>query len=159
MGIALLAPVPSVHLKSAVETCIGQGKVAFGSMKTDVFDTLRRDFGLGVPAYIYASTHHGPPHHFAANGKVSLHGILCNVEPANARGRHPNPVYRPPSTFEPETRGLEVWWCFWEVSDLRPLPPKDRIPLTKFTALGQKRPLPSGFVPRGPMIVKAAFIP
>src|ERR687891_595928 len=154
MGVALLAPVPSIHLKSAVETCIEQGKVAFGSMKADVFETVERDFGFGIPVYIYASTHHGRPYHYAVNGKVSLQGILCNVQPDNAQGKHPNPIYRPPSTFEPEKRGLEAWWCFWEVSDLSELPQKDCIPLTKFTALGQTKHLPFGFVPQGPMIVK-----
>jgi hypothetical protein len=158
MGVALLAPVPSLHLKSAVETCIEQGKVAFGSMSVDVFGKLEREFGFGIPVYIYASTHHGPPYDYAANGKISLRGILCNVEPATAQGKHPNPIYRPPSTFETEKRGLEVWWCFWEVSDLCDLPEKDRIPLTKFTALGQTKHLPFGFVPQGPMIVKAPFI-
>ncbi len=159
MGVALLAPVPSLHLKSAVETCAEHGKVAFGSMKADVFETVERDFGFGIPVYIYASTHHGPPYDYAASGKVSLRGILCNVEPATAQGKHPNPIYRPPSTFEAEKRGLEISWCFWEVSDLSGLPEKDRIPLTKFTALGQTKPLPSGFVPPGPMLVKGAFIP
>jgi hypothetical protein len=55
MGVALLAPVPSLHLKSAVETCIEQGKVAFGSMSVDVFGKLEREFGFGIPVYIYAS--------------------------------------------------------------------------------------------------------
>lgn|ERR671918_60598 len=156
MGVALLAPVPSMHLKSAVETCIQQGKVAFGSMKTDVFEKLEVEFGFNIPVYIYASTHHGPPYDYAAGGKISLRGLLCNVEPANAQGQHPNPIYRPPSTFEGT---LEIWWCFWEVCDLSALPEKDRIPLTKFTALGRTKPLPFGFVPQGPMIVKGAFIP
>jgi hypothetical protein len=156
MGVALLAPVPSMHLKSGVETCMQQGKVAFGSMKTDVFQKLEVEFGFDIPVYIYASTHHGPPYDYAASGKVSLRGLLCNVEPANAQGQHPNPVYRPPSTFEGTP---EIWWCFWEVCDLSALPEKDRIPLTKFTALGRTKPLPFGFVPPGPMIVKGTFIP
>jgi hypothetical protein len=158
MGVALLAPVPSVHLKSAVETCIRQGRVAFGSTRTDVFEDLEREFGLNVPVYIYASTHHGRPYDYAANGKISLQGVLCAVKAANDRGEHPDPTYRPPSTFEAQTRGLEVWSCFLEVSDLEGLPEKHRIPLTKFTALGRSKPLPFGFVPRGPMIVKGAFI-
>jgi len=150
--------VPSIHLKSAVETCVEQGKVAFGS-RADVFESVERDFGFGIPAYIYASTHHGPPLDYAANGKASLRGILDNVERADDQGKHPNPIYRPPSTFEPEKKGLEVWWWFWEVSDLVVLSPEDCIPLAKFTALGKTKPLPSGFVPQGPMLVKSAFIP
>jgi hypothetical protein len=128
-------------------------------LKADVFETVKHDFGFGIPAYIYASTHNGPPYDYAASGKVSLQGVLCNVELANAQGKHPNPIYRPPSTFEPEERGLEIWWCFWEVSDLSGLAEKDRIPLTKFTALGQTKHLRLGFVPQGPMLVKGAFIP
>jgi hypothetical protein len=129
-------------------------------MKTDVFETLLSELGaLGVPAYIYASTHHGPPHDYAENGKVSLQGILCNFQKANGQGKHPNPKYRPTSTVETEAMGLEVWWCFWEVSNLCVLPKKDRIPITKFTAYGQTKSLPSGFVPRGPTIVKGSFIP
>jgi hypothetical protein len=155
MGVALLAPVPSMHLKSAVETCIQQGKVAFGSMKTDVFERLEHHFGFSVPVYIYASTHNGPPYEYATSGKASLEGILCNVEPANAQGQHPKSNYRPPSTFE---GAREIWWCFWEVSDLGVLPEEDRVPLTKFTAFGRTKPLPFGFVPQGPMIVKGTFI-
>jgi hypothetical protein len=120
---------------------------------------VERDFGFGIPVYIYASTHHGRPYDYAVSGKISLQGILCNVEPANAQGKHPSPIYRPPTTFEPEKRGLEVWWWFWEVSNLVVLSPEDCIPLTKLTALGKRKPLPSGFVPQGPMLVKGAFIP
>lgn len=160
MGIALLAPVPSVHLRSAFETCQEHGKVAFGSRNVDVFETMEQEFGIvGVPVYIYASTHHGPPYDYAENGKVSVEAVMCNVEKANHRGRHPYPIFRPPSTFDAEARGLEDWWCFWEVASLCVLPKSHRIPLTKFTALGQAKRLPSGFVPRGPMIVKGAFIP
>jgi hypothetical protein len=62
MGVGLLAPVPCPHLASALETCQKHGKVAFGSRKTEVFEVLERDFGIvGIPVYIYASTHHGPP--------------------------------------------------------------------------------------------------
>ena len=156
MGVALLAPVPSMHLKSAMETCVRRGKVAFGSMKTDVFEKLDLEFGFGVPVYICASTHWGKPHDYAVSGKTSLQGVLCNVELADPQGQHPNAIYRPPSTFEGT---LEIWWCFWEVSDLVVLPREDCIPLTKFTALGKTKPLPFGFVPPGPMIVKGAFIP
>jgi hypothetical protein len=129
-------------------------------MKTDVFDKLKNDFGLDVLAYIYASIHHGRTgEKYEVSGKASLRGILCNVQRANDQGKHPDPIYRPASTFEAEKRGLEVWWWFWEVSDLVVLPPEDCIPLTKFTALGRTKPLPFGFVPQGPMIVKGAFIP
>jgi hypothetical protein len=78
-------------------------------MKTDVFEKLKLEFGFDVPVYVYASTHHGRPYDYATSGKIWLRGLLCNVEPANAQGQHPNPIYRPPSTFEGT---LEVWWRF-----------------------------------------------
>jgi hypothetical protein len=160
MGVALLAPVPSLHLESSLKTCQEHGKVAFGSMLPQVFERLTGELGqLNVPVYIYASSHHGPPFDHVEPGKVSLRGILCNVVHANDRGAHPDPRYRPDSTFDAELGGFEQWWCFWEVSELRVLTTSERIPLTKFVAYGQKKALRSGFVPKGPMIVKGAFIP
>ena len=160
MGVAVLAPVPSLHLEFALKTCQEQGKVAFGSMLTHVFERLERELGqLQVPVYIYASAHHGPPFDHVDGGKTSLRGTLCNVVQANDRGAHPDPRYRPDSTFDAELRGLEQWWCFWEVSDLCVLALSERIPLTRFTAYGKTKALKSGFVPKGPMIVKGAFIP
>ena len=91
MGVALLAPVPSLHLKSAVETCAEHGKVAFGSMKADVFETVERDFGFGIPVYIYASTHHGPPYDYAASGQGFFAGHPVQCRAGHRPGQAPEP--------------------------------------------------------------------
>jgi len=54
----------------------------------------------------------------------------------------------------------DVDWhvVFWEITDLVQLADKDRVPITALTAEGQKKPLMMGFVPKGPMLVKAPFL-
>ncbi len=54
--MALLAPVPHEHLVSGAEVCAREGKVAFGSMKWDLFRQLDAiASGEKVPVHLYAS--------------------------------------------------------------------------------------------------------
>ena len=56
IDIALLAPVPLVHLEDGANICHEKGKVAFGSRSWEVFrelDELRKK--QPVPVLIYAS--------------------------------------------------------------------------------------------------------
>lgn len=54
--IALLAPVPLVHLEDGVDVSERKGKVAYGSTAWEFFKKLDEDRGgLAVETFIYAS--------------------------------------------------------------------------------------------------------
>jgi len=57
MGIGLLAPVPWVHLASAMATCKQHGKVAFGSAADAIFEHRGRPINqhAGCRVLIYAT--------------------------------------------------------------------------------------------------------
>src|SRR5207249_12176657 len=67
--IALLAPVPRVHLESALETDTPDGQATFGTRAWELFNELdQRRAGLPVDVYIYESHQEG-----SFEGKVTWH--------------------------------------------------------------------------------------
>lgn len=147
--IALLAPVPLVHLTDGIEVCERMGKVAFGSRAWEVFrnlDELRA--GTDVPVLIYASMADadGPAR---ASWKASYIG---HVESQN--GAHPDGMkFRPASTESNQSDNLGFWAVFWEVSKLTRLPDQEQIEVN--TIQGQNgNYFKPGFVPEGPIIVQ-----
>jgi len=156
MGVGILAPVPATILVSAVETCAEIGRVAFGSNVWELFAKTDQEYGEGLPVLIYPTHHYGDPDKLCAPGYATFRGTYLSMIPARA-GKHPNPAVRPLATIE-EHSADTAWALFWEVGNLVQLAKQDRVAITSLTAEGQKRPLANGFVPRGPMLVKALAI-
>lgn len=141
--LALLAPVPLVHLEDGQPVCRKRGKVAYGSRNWTLFrelDDLRA--GMPVETYIYAS--HTDDHKLV----VSWHALyIGHVE--GIGGLHPaGRKFRPPSAMDD---GTGHWAVFWEVTDLKPIPP---ISIADFCSRGAKAPYGKPFVPEGPIIVE-----
>lgn len=116
-----LAPVPSVHLASAMTVPALSTRVAFGSSKSGLSNTP-----IGLPVFIFASQ---PPHPLYRNGVYTWAGtlgaIVSAVEKGPRSGKHPDKNVRPPTaeaTDAPFTH-------FWEVLNLtrleRPRPFSD----------------------------------
>lgn len=150
-SIALLAPVPLIHLQDGERTCRREGVVAFGSRAWELFqelDALRG--GADVPVYIYAS--HDPDAEVLA---VTWAGDYVGRVSAE-HGKHPDPRLRPPSTREEdEVFDLQTSWAlFWHVRGLHRLGEEARIPIRKFVGHGKSKPYKKGFVPEGPLIVE-----
>jgi hypothetical protein len=145
MGVGILAPVPAVHLKSALETCAKHGRVAFGSDAWEFFAKASLEYGEGIPVLIYASPSFGDPDKLATPGAVGFCGTYLGTEKARA-GKHPNPELRPATTVTDT-----AWAVFWELGGLVQLAPSECIILSQFTAIGQKKPI--SMPPRGPLLV------
>ncbi len=157
MGIGLLAPVPAQFLKSALDICAAEGLVAFGTNAWEVFAKVDEEYGSGIPVLIYATHFQGTPDKLFSPGKAGFRAVYKRVQPATKGGKHPKPSLRPVQTIH--GAGADTGWtAFWEITDLVQLAEKDRVPITALTAEGQKKPLLNGFVPKGPMLVKAAFL-
>jgi hypothetical protein len=145
--IALLAPVPLVHLLDGETTAATKGKVAFGSDNQNLFlrlDSLRE--GMPVDVYIYASHNDGQGHCDA-----SWHArYIRHVE--SKRGTHPDGMeYRPLSTAKVSERHSKL---FWEVEDLRRLPKEQRMALAELTGFGKKKSYGHAFAPKGPLLIE-----
>jgi hypothetical protein len=85
--IALLAPVPLIHLESALETETPDGQAAFGTRAWELFNELAQmRAGLPVDVYIYESHPEG-----SFEGKVTWHARYIHLEP----DRHKAKPYRP----------------------------------------------------------------
>lgn len=156
MGVGLLAPVPAVILKSALATCSAQGCVAFGTNAWELFVKIDQEYGADLPVLIYPTPRYGDPDHLCAPGFAAFRGIYRGTQQPRG-GKHPKPALRPATTVdgeEPDTG----WALFWEVTDLVQLSKADRIAITSLTAEGQNKALANGFVPHGPMLVKAPFL-
>jgi hypothetical protein len=144
--VALLAPVPKVHLDSAKENKMRT--VAFG---TDCYDVLQRldeirggengKGGENVEVYIYASGSEG------RDGLVRWKGRYVGwVE--SVGGRHPNPTLRPPSTVTDT-----AWLLFWHVEDLAEIA-GDGKRIGALQGYNNSKPYANSFRLRHPMIIK-----
>ncbi|MDZ8049916.1 MAG: hypothetical protein RMX68_033915 [Aulosira sp. ZfuVER01] len=152
-SFAILAPVPEMHLLSALETIDKLEselsdetiKVAFGSMAFEVFrkaDELRGD--KEVEVLIYASDCIDQP----LNSEASWQALY--IGHANSRnGRYPGKSkFRPSSTATDKP----TWAVFWEVQQLKRL--KTPIAIATLKALGKKTNYASRFTPEGPLLIE-----
>jgi hypothetical protein len=140
--IALLAPVPRVHLESALETQTPDGQAAFGTRAWELFNDLdQRRAGLPVDVYIYESHSEG-----SFEGKVTWHARYVRLEP----DRHKAKPYRPKST-ETDTFEGEVYWT---VEWLRRMQPNEHIPVADFIGFGHRKPYGQSFPPHRPLLVE-----
>jgi hypothetical protein len=136
--IALLAPVPLVHLEDGVEVSERKGKVAFGSMAWEFFKKLDEDRGgLAVETFIYAS--HADVRDLAVTWHARYIGHVTDVEPRR---------FRPKSTLEGDKGGWGVYWLLEGLARLT-----EPIPIAELCAYGTGEPFGKGFVPEGPMRV------
>ena len=156
MGVGLLAPVPAIFLKSALDICAAQDKVAFGTNAFEAFAKLDEQYGGGIPVLIYPTGQHGDPDGFCTPGFASFRAVYCGTQQA-WHGKHPAPALRPVAAVEGDQQDT-AWAVFWEVSGLVRLPKADRVPIPKLTAEGKKKTLPLGFVLHGPMLITAPFL-
>lgn len=136
--IALLAPVPLVHLEDGVGVCERKGKVAFGSMAWEFFKKLDEDrAGLAIETFIYAS--HSGVRDLSVTWHARYSGHVTDVEPRR---------YRPKSTLEGDKGGWGVYWLLEGLGRLA-----EPIPIAELCAYGTGEPFGKGFVPEGPMRV------
>jgi hypothetical protein len=152
--LAILAPVPEMHLLSAIENIARLKnelsdeliKTAFGSRDFELFrkaDELRVDQSIEVFIYASKSSADQP-----LNSEASWHGLY--IGHVNSRnGRYPgNPKFRPPSTITDKPDSA----IFWEVQDLKPLTPP--IKIGSLRGLNTKQSYSSRFIPEGPLLIE-----
>lgn len=153
MGLSLLAPVPARHIKSALDTFKIEGMVAFGSNAFSVFQTpegLAGQKWKGATVLIYVS--HPEPDYPGFGPNILYAGKFVRWRPADRRGKHPEPEYRPASTVT-DTQ----WAGFWEIENLEKLP--EKIALADLRSSVTKKPFKRGFTPEGPVPVEAVDLP
>jgi hypothetical protein len=140
--IALLAPVPRVHLHSALETVTPDGQAAFGTKARELFNELdQKRAGLPVDVYIYQSHPEG-----SFEGKATWHARYVRLEP----DRHESKPYRPKSTETDSVEG-EVYWT---VERLRQMQPTEYISVADFVGFGRSKPYGKLFPPHRPLLVE-----
>jgi len=144
--VALLAPVPLVHLESGLAVCQAKGKVAFGSKEWKAFHKLNIiSADRPVDVYIYASWA-GIKEVWAA----TWHGIYIGyVE--SVGGVHPDGLEFRPDSTQSDTDDSAV---FWEIKDLRRLTEAKHIPLTDFVGYDKKVTYKKNFKPERPLLVE-----
>lgn len=155
---SLLCPVPCEHMESALETCLREGKVAFGSQLQEMFDDHKKPQGREqrIPAgtrVLICVSRSGDAGQAAAKyykgDCVSYEGTYVQWQRAGNEkrndGKHPLPRFRPASTLETDT----AFMGFWEVSDLQKLTPQ--VPLSKLFVFNTKAKVSQ--VPRYPIYV------
>ncbi|MFT8246538.1 hypothetical protein [Roseomonas sp. BN140053] len=114
--VALLAPVPCIHIHSALPVIQAGGTLAFGTGKLEMFADSER-VPPGIRALIYVSQTDGYKDVDAAKlaGGV-LAGTYTGWTMADRRGRYAgDPAHRPPTAHRDDT----AWTCFFTVHDLR----------------------------------------
>jgi hypothetical protein len=140
--IALLAPVPFVHLKSAIQADRPDRQVAFATKEWELFNKLDGSrAGMPVDVYIYESHPEG-----SFEGKATWHARYVRLE----TDRHKAKAYRPEST-ETDTFEGEVYWI---VELLRRMESNEHIPVTDFVAFGSSKPYAKSFPPHRPLLVQ-----
>jgi len=145
-NIALLAPVPLIHLESGQEV---KGRVAFGSRGSQTLKLLHKldqeREGMDVDVYLYAS-HPDVQSDFEVSWSARYVGCVSSVN-----GAHPDGMkYRPKSTAS-DTNDSDV---FWEVKDLKPLPPEERILVARLSGLDKMKKYSPAFAPRRLLLIK-----
>ncbi len=148
-NIALLAPVPYEHLVSGLTVCQHEGKVAYGSRAWMVFRQLD-DLRDGNPINVYIYVSYNPEGRILRATWTARYISHCTSND----GAHPEGMrYRPQSTEQYEADNRGHWAVFWEVEQLRELPPDDQIPTGEFWGLSRSGPYGRNFVPEGPILV------
>lgn len=147
--VALLTPVPEIHLISGEVTCQKHGYVTYGTNAVDAIISFVQQIGDDAAADVlfYAS---GVP--VAGAPKATYRARFERYVGAKIDGRAPakEAVFRPPTTSSDG-----AWQSFYVVSRLTRLKnPVEIRTLTKLSATGK---LKSNFVPLGPLVIETPF--
>lgn len=139
----LLVPIPEEHLKSGLEVCGNEGKVAFGSRAFQVFeqaDALRNEIEHDVFIYPSLGSKFGPP-------KARWHGTYIG-HVHSIGGAHPEGMrFRPPTTAENPSDNSGRWAIFYELKNLTELSKQDSLAMNRFRGFGKQKKFVSSFVP------------
>lgn len=145
-AIAMLAPVPLIHLEWALEDKLDP--VAFGSEAWDVLKQLPEDAsGDDIPVLIYASMANALPY-------VTWTGIFDGWLDPSKTPLDELLAMRPSSTRAPDNPE-PLWGTYWKVRDLERLPDARWVPIAKLTKRDGSGLLKSNFIPEGPILVEA----
>lgn len=146
--VALLTPVPEMHLNAGLGVCAATGFVVFGSDAGMTLSELRQlvDPEHAADILFYGShTHNGGPPAATFRGRfVDYDGAVAGKAKASWT------KHRPPTT---ETDG--PWLSFYLVSGLHKL--ETPVPISSLTKRGNKGKLAKNFVPEGPLIIDTPF--
>lgn len=147
--VALLTPVPEIHLVSGEVTCREHGYVTYGTNAVDPMMLLVQQIGDDATADVlfYAS---GSP--VSGVPKATYRARFERYLGGKSDGKAPpkEAAFRPPTTA---TDG--AWQSFYVVSNLTRLAvPIEIQRLTKLSALGK---LKANFVPLGPLVIETPF--
>lgn len=141
--IALLAPVPLVHLWSAQDTP-APNLVAFGSDNVDLFIRLSQE-REPVDVYIVASHVEAAKQNYPQRepeifwcAKYRGSGWSSETDITSVR---------PESTFSDTP-----FTIFWKVSNLEPFP--NGFKIAKMVPFGKKKPYGESFMPHGPILIE-----
>ncbi|WP_224095673.1 hypothetical protein [Nostoc sp. MS1] len=153
-SFAILAPVPEMHLLSAMEVMAQlageQGdekpKIAFGSMDFELFRKIDESrTGKNVKVLIYASHSDAEQPFYSQASWEAVY--IGHVNSRN--GRYPGKAkFRPPSTASDKP----TWAVFWEVQDLKPI--ACPVQVGSLIGLGKKSEYNSRFVPERPLLIE-----
>jgi hypothetical protein len=145
MTVALLAPVPSVHLASALEH--GMTTIALGTRAWETLTEFTRVAGRGAPVVIYASHDEG-----GQQPATTWTGTFGQYRDAEHNGLVPRALkpYRPPSMAQ-EDREARHWFGYFTIDGLDRLDEPKM--LTDLRQWSGEAPLSPAFVPHGPLIV------
>lgn len=145
MTIALLAPVPAVHLDAIRDETMTS--IALGTRATDVLEEFALLAGDGAPVLIYASHEPGP-----LRLTVSCTGTFRELRHAIGNGTVPREWRRHrPTTMRDEDTAAGSWFGYYLVGDLRHV--DDPWPISDLRAYAGDAPLSPAFVPIGPIVV------
>lgn len=147
MALALLAPVPLIHLEDGVEVCEREGRVAFGSNAWEVFRRLDDEAASRTPVLIYAS-------HAAVTGRPRVTWMASYLRYVESKGgAHPDRSrFRPRSTIENHEDTTGHWAGFYEVEGLHRLAKDDCLEVRELRDRNGRR-YRRDFVPEGPILV------
>jgi hypothetical protein len=144
MPVALLAPVPEVHLLSGKEVCDKKGKVAFGSNDFELFLKLKQELPKGgCDVLVYAS------HSERATSAptVTWRAVYLDFDDAQKPALQ---EFRPPSTITDKR-----WAIFWAVAELQCVPKADQIEISSLRGYGKPQRYLTKFKPERPIPIEA----
>ena len=150
MAIAVVAPVPSKHLESAMAAAVLGRAVAFGSNKLEVFqdDMGNLKITLGTRVLIYGSTEAKTTSRWHIPARATVEGIFVGWEKFDS-GFYEGKAARPETTTTNAPTKDTPFFGFWVVSDLTAINGGFPLSNLRLNASGRKIALP----PRYPVIV------
>ncbi len=142
--VALLTPVPYLHLESGVDTCRREGRVAFGSDSAMAMaETAAIADEARVRVLFYASGLPG-----VGAPMVTWAGTFVRLTTPRL-GRHPEHDRLRPPTTDQDGR----WQIFYEVSELHRLDADKQLRLADLKKRDGKK-LAKPFIPLGPVLIE-----